>query len=496
MVMDRSDRRRYVAARRLHCRNVEILPLVPQCRVRPQLPWHRLAACLLALLATGCASTRESRTLANLDRAGGSIGSERGEEFEHGPAVRFSGELEPYVRYALKHSPMLRASYDEWRAATFRISPARQMPEPTISYAYFIQTVETRVGPQRHRFSISQSIPWPTKLTAGAEAATLAASSAERRYQAAGLAISRRVATAYWKKWRLRQTRKVLREQLEIIGATAGTARGRLEIGKGAIADVGQIELSRSRVHDVLSGLDEKELQLSADLVAAVGAPPGTKTPVDDEGPVLLAVAESDDALRQAVAEHPRLDALELMAESRNELADSAEASAWPSFMLGLTVIETGEAAMPNVPDSGKDPVIVSLSMKLPLWQGIYGDKADAARADGAAFRARRSGVHDDALAALVRTLSQLRDATRRVKLYQQTLLPQAEAVYGSVLAGYQTGETMVAATLLAERALLDLQLATFRARADHAVAWARLEELVGRAVKAKEVRVEQADVK
>ena len=34
----------------------------------------------------------------------------------------------------------------------------RQIPEPTISYAYFIQSVETRVGPQRHRFSISQSI--------------------------------------------------------------------------------------------------------------------------------------------------------------------------------------------------------------------------------------------------------------------------------------------------------------------------------------------------
>ena len=60
-----------------------------------------------------------------------------------------------------------------------------------------------------------------------------------------------------------------------------------------------------------------------------------------------------------------------------------------------------------------------------------------------------------------------------------------------AVLAGYQTGDSMVAAALLAQRELLDLQLALFGAQADGAMAWTQLEGLVGRAVEAKEVSLE-----
>ena len=443
------------------------------------------------MLTSACAATFENRTRDNLAKHGEIVGQERGTAAVHGPSKKFSGELPDYLHYALEHSPRMRGAYDEWRAATYRISPARRLPEPTFTYAYFIQSVETRVGPQRHRFSISQAFPWPTKLTAGADAASLAASSAERRYQASGLTITRRVSSAYWVLWRIAQVRKVLRDQLPLVRAMAGSARARIEVGRGSIADVSQIELTRSRLLDAQQGLDERELQASAELVAAIGAPPSTATPIDDVAPPLLEPAETREALRIAARNHPKIEALELMADSRSELAASADAAAYPSFMVGLTFIETGEAAMPNVPDSGKDPLIVSLSVKIPIWQGAYGDKADAADAEGAVFRARRDSAHDEALAALERTLSKVRDATRRIKLYRHTLIPQAEAVFGSVLVSYQTGDSTVASTLLAERELLDLQLATFRAQADHAIAWVRLEELVGRAVRAREVRVD-----
>ncbi len=439
----------------------------------------------------GCAATYESRNRDRLEHVGGELGDERDHELAHGPARRFSGNLQGYVTYALKHSPQLRATYDEWRAATYRIAPARKLPEPTISYAFFVQRVETRVGPQRHRFSISQGIPWPTKLIAGADAASLAATSAGKRFDAVGLALSRRVTTAYWKLWELKKTRQVLRDQLEILKAMSGTARARVEVGRGAIADVAQIELAHSRLTDAMTALDETEVQVESELVEAIGAPPGTKTPITADEPSLFEVAEKEPALRAALAEHPQLEAIDLMADSRAELADSFEADAFPDIMLGLTVIETGEAAMANVSESGKDPVIVSLGLRVPIWQGAYGDKSDAARAEGASFRAKRAAAHDRALGALARTLSLVRDATRRVKLYRYTLIPQAETVLGSVLGGYQTGDTMVAATLLAQRELLELQLAVFRARAQHAHAWARLEEVVGRAVRAKEVKLE-----
>jgi hypothetical protein len=41
-------------------------------------------------------------------------------------------------------------------------------------------------------------------------------------------------------------------------------------------------------------------------------------------------------------------------------------------------------------------------------------------------------------------------------------------------------GRSSVAATILAQRELLDLSLGLARARAEHAIAWARLEEVAG----------------
>ena len=156
--------------------------------------------------------------------------------------------------------------------------------------------------------------------------------------------------------------------------------------------------------------------------------------------------------------------------------------------MLGAEYIETGEASAPNVPDSGKDPVIVSIAVKLPIWGSVYAAEENEARAESAALRAREQAARNTADAELAKSLSEVRDSTRRVKLYRDTLVPQAEAVFGSVLGGYQTGESSVASTLLAQRELLEIQLAQFRAQADHGVALARLEAVVGRPIRVQEV--------
>src|SRR5690606_14644794 len=98
------------------------------------------------------------------------------------------GSLGSYVRYAVTESPALRASLERWRAAALRIEPARRLPDPMVSYGFYALPVQTRVGPQRHRLSVRQDVPWPTKLTAAANAQSLRARAAQRRFEAQALA--------------------------------------------------------------------------------------------------------------------------------------------------------------------------------------------------------------------------------------------------------------------------------------------------------------------
>jgi outer membrane protein TolC len=447
-----------------------------------------IATLLLAALTTGCATQLERGLEADLARQERRLAPERTSQVEDGPPARFDGRLETYVAYALKHSSALRARFDEWRASTHRIAQERRLPEPTFTYGLYLSRVETRVGPQRHRFSLTQAFPWPTALTAGVDAASLEAKSAERRFDAAALQVVRRVATAYWKLWIIAQQRKVEGDQLKILEYLFESARARLETGKSGLADLGQIQLSSSRLTDGLAGLDERQRAAEAELIAALGAPPSTEIRIADEPPPLLLPAEEESALRAALAAHPEIESYGLLADSRTERADDAAAEGYPSFLVGLDYIETGPASVAGVDESGKDAVILRLGVSIPLWWNVYGAERDQAAAEGAAFRAKQAASLDEAQADLAESLAAIRDAVRQVRLYRNTLLPQAETVYGSVLGEYQTGTATLAQVVLAQRDLLELQRGLFRAQADHAVAWARLEAIVGRSVRAKEV--------
>ena len=441
------------------------------------------------LLLAGCATTLEQGAATELGQHEHAVKHPEQPETDMRAACDFDGTLSRYQTCALEQSPELRATFEEWRAATHRISRARRLPEPTFTYAYFVRSVETRVGPQRHKFGISQAFPWPTKLSAGADAASLAARSAREQYEASALQVARRVAEAYWKLWAIQKTRQVQRDQKKLLQQLSALARSRVEIGQSGLADLGQIDLSVSRMDDLLSGLDEAERAARAELVAAVGADPETPTPVVDRPPRILRVAEDEKSLRSAVVSHPRIQAIGSMAEAQQQRARAVGADRYPDFVLGAEYIETGPANASGVPESGKDPIIVSVAVKLPLWGGLYADEEDEALAQSAAFRARQSAAQDQAEAALEKAMSDVRDSARRVLLYRQTLVPQAQTVFESVLGGYQAGTSTVASMLLAERDLLELQLDEFKAQADHAVALARLEALVGRPVRLEAVR-------
>jgi outer membrane protein TolC len=155
-------------------------------------------------------------------------------------------------------------------------------------------------------------------------------------------------------------------------------------------------------------------------------------------------------------------------------------------LLAGLDWIVVGQART-VVEKSGQDAVIVTAGLSVPLWGRNYRDAMSAARAEGAAHRADRDAALQTADAQLAAALSAVRDAQRRIDLYRNTLIPQAETTFQSVLGGYQSGRSTVVSALLAQKELLELQLELARSRAHHARAWAVLEAVVGRPVKPTE---------
>ncbi|MEM7604766.1 MAG: TolC family protein [Myxococcota bacterium] len=431
----------------------------------------------------GCRGSYESMLHRDLDAARRAYPLEAHAEPRAIEAPELDGSLDGCVRAAIAHSPSLRAAFERWQASALRIARARRLPEPTLTFAYFARAVETRVGPQRARLSLRQSFPWPTRLTAGADAAATRARAMQRRFEAEALAVAYRVADGYWHLWQIRTARAIHRDHLEVMRGLSESARARLATGTTTLAALQQIDLSIARLEDRIQGMDESERGAVARLRAAIGVRDAGELGTSDEPADAAMPRESVEALGLRLRAHPTIERAALEAEAAEEAARAERAARLPSFTLGADWVVTGEAASDGVGDSGRDAVVVSAGLSIPLWQVNYADGAAAAVAESRAHRADRRALLDRAEAELAAALANLRDRARRVALYRGTLVPQAETAYASVLGAYAVGRGALAETLLSQRDVLELRVELVRARADHARTWARLEALVGEAL-------------
>jgi outer membrane protein, heavy metal efflux system len=434
---------------------------------------------LLALTTAGCAGSYESAVRTDLYRTSRTFGRAPGEE--RGGRQQLGPSLRDYLAYATERSPELRASYERWRATVHRISPSRRLPDPMVEFGVFVWNSGDNAGLTPARVGVRQEFPWPTKLTAGADAASAEGRAFQRRFEAQLLELRQRVTEAYFRLWLIRRTRNIEREQLEILRGLSESALGQVATGAAALADQQQIDLTAARLEDAIAALDQQERAAQGQLRAAVGAPPGVDTPTEEEPTEMALPAETDEALRQAVLDHPVVESFALMGEAADAAARGQRADRLPGFTVGVEWMR-----MPG--DMGTGALMPSVGIRLPLWQGSYREGIRAAEAEASAQRAESQAVAQRGQAELEEALAMVRDSLRRVELNENTLLPQAEAAYASVLGAYATSRSTVAASLLAQRELLEIRVGLEQARAEHAAAWARLEQVVGRPVDRREV--------
>jgi len=434
------------------------------------------------VLVSACAGTHEQTVR---DR----LATHR--SFDRPPSPRpraFDGGLGAYVAHAVATHPRMEAAYFRWRASAARIDQGRRVPDPTLTYTGFVRRVETRVGPQRHKLSLRQQLPFPTVWGHGTEASSLDAESEGRRVDAVALTLTAKVSDAYWDLWRIARVRRVLKDQAAILDGLSASARARLEVGSVGLTEVAQVGLLIARNAEAQSALDEQEARARAALRSALSVDGDTPLTVDPEAaPKVALPRESPAALREAGAEHPAIDALALSAEAHDERAELAYAEGLPTFSIGLDWIETGPALDPALDGSGRDAVTVSAGISIPLWRFAEDAAEEESRALARATRADREALVVARRGAIDEVLSRLRDGVRRVKLYRDTLRPQAEAVLESALAEYQVGNVSLATAIMAQRDLLEVQMGLFEAQAAHARSWSALEHLVGRKVEAGE---------
>jgi outer membrane protein TolC len=394
----------------------------------------------------------------------------------------FSGELDKYVEFALRHHPTLLEQYSVWKQQQRSVTSVGAWPEPMLTYTVLPIPIETRVGPQRHRLGVTQRIPWPGARSAAELVQSTRAEQAKATYDARMITLRRRVAEVYWQRWRVERAIHWQQQQLALLRTIEAAVRARVETGGAPASQLHQLAVEQTQVSDNIDGLESTRQALAARFQQMLGlSGDGAQAPVTPVArPSASRPVRDVDDMVESARRHPDVLAVEKSLRAAQRELKHQKLENAPDLQVGAMWMETGQARMPGVDDSGKDPISVTVGVNLPVWLGANKSKVDAIQAKTEARRAAVRAAKQKAEAQTRATLARVRESARRIRRYRTTLLPQAETAVESVLGQYESGKASFASILAAQKRLLSLRLNLAEARARHAQHWARLEALVG----------------
>jgi outer membrane protein TolC len=180
--------------------------------------------------------------------------------------------LEAWVAYALAHNAEVTAAFAQYRTAQAQVPQVTALPDPRISYRFFFEQVETRVGPQKFAVGISQPLPWLSKLRLQGAAASQRASAAAARISSVQNRIISEVADAWYELYYFDHGLEIMRGNRDLAVHLERLARTRYGSGAAGHPDVirAQIELARIE-KDLASFTDRASLLLDRRRNSAAG---------------------------------------------------------------------------------------------------------------------------------------------------------------------------------------------------------------------------------
>lgn len=439
----------------------------------------------MILLLSGCASQEEMTLRSHLHDEARSLRLDECEPDDRNVSDVSSLPEQPmlsdYLQYAALNSPTLKTAYYRWAAAVEKAPQARALPNPTVGYTHYIREVETRVGPQKNRFAIMQMVPWPTKLTNKSDRAVREALSHKYLYDAEKLSLFFKVRSAYYEYYYLHQSLQVVKDNLSLLQNIEGTILTRYEAAAATNPSLIQVQVELGKQEDRLRSVEALRAVFASRLNAAIGRSPELDLPwpevVFDDMPVL-----DEEALLAALqVDNPGLKAARAKMYAAQAGERLAHAQYMPDFTVGASFIETDRFTDMNPADNGKDPVMVTLEVSLPVWLNKYAAGVREAKAGRLAAENALKAQSNQIAVDLRLAFFNYGDAARKWNLFAKTLVPKAEQALDASLTAFSAGKAGFADVLDTERTLLELRLMEKRAQVDQAIRLGELEMLSGR---------------
>lgn len=371
-----------------------------------------------------------------------------------------SQQLADLIDQAHANHGTLAAYHHQAQALDQARVQARALDDPDLMVNLYAASVETRVGPQEASFNLSQKIPYPGLRDARAQLVDRRRHLIDANLAATKADLGRAIALAYFDIYFLQQKKRIDEENLRLITRLEELARARFRTGGGAYAVVIQAQTQLANAAEAINTSEARIQAALADLTSLLGVDePPVLGEVDIHAPIPDLAGNRQPALAVMDAKVGVFTGQDLINQYDNK----------PNFKVGVTYIQTGDAINPALPDSGQDAIIASVGINLPIWRDRNRAKARQNLMERDATEARRAQLQRDLQSQAARHRVLLEDTRRQIRLYKNTLIPQALLTLESATQAFRTGAVPFSTLIEVQRDLLAYRQSLARARTDEA---------------------------
>ena len=278
--------------------------------------------------------------------------------------------LDYYLGVALQKNPDLKAAYFSFEAQLEKVEQVKFLVNPTLGFGYFISPIETRLGSQQTKISLSQIFPWFGTLSAKKDVASLMAAAQFEEFRNKQALLAFEVKTAYYKYLEALELLEIHRQNLSIVKSHANMAKIAYSNGESKNTEILEANLMLDEITSNIYILNKRLSLLkksfnrllnrsdSLEITAATLA-----VPTDFE------INEDPDSL---LSNHPKLTALEKQMAAAIIDENVVRKNGFPQIGLGFDYMIIQPLDGPTIKNNGKDALMPVFSLSLPIFRKKY----------------------------------------------------------------------------------------------------------------------------
>ncbi|MCK3683777.1 TolC family protein [Maribellus sp. YY47] len=335
--------------------------------------------------------------------------------------------LNSYLEMAAANNPGLQAKYKDFEAALQKVPQVSSLPDPTFSFGYFVSPVETRVGPQRAKFSLTQMFPWFGTLEAKADAASLMAQAKYQSFVDARNRLYFDVAASYYPLYELNRMKKIEQENIDILQSYKTIANTKFKNGVSPMTDVLRADIMLKDAQTNLVILEKKEKPLLTAFNNLLNRDESETVIVTDS----LAMEAIPENFRKdsLLANNPMLNALDLKVKASEASETAAEREGLPKLGVGLDYAIVGKRTDMEMADNGKNILMPMISVSIPIFRKKYNAAAKEAQLMQESYSYQKKETINSLTSDYEMTWFQIEQQKELINLYNQQMLETGQTL-------------------------------------------------------------------